>query len=447
MADGSTTRYAVVPGGAHVAYQTAGEAPIDLVAILGWYSHVEAVWEEPIVAHFLRRLTSFARVILFDKRGVGLSDPVPLASLPSMEEWAEDVVAVMDAAGSTRAVVLAAQNGGPLAMVFAAMHPERTAGLVLLNSFARLARADDYPAGIPQRVLDARRAERDTAWGRPVRDAGVFNPSLAGNTRFAEWMARYERQCAGPGAARAMRELMFSVDVRSVLPVISAPTLVLHRTDTDEIRVGHGRYLADHIPGAKLVELPGSDSYVYAGDVEALLGEVEEFVTGARAAQVPDRFLATVMFTDIVGSTGQAVELGDRRWRDILDAHDALVNRHLEQYRGTRVKGTGDGVLATFDGPARALQCGASIRDALDRLGMPVRVGVHTGEVERRADDVTGIAVHTARRVEAAAAAGEVWASRTVVDLVAGSGLSFEDRGDHDLKGVPGPWRLYAFRR
>lgn len=351
----------------------------------------------------------------------------------------------MDTAGSEQAAIFSTFNAGPVALVVAATFPERVSALVLFNSFARLSRAPDYPVGVPQRLLDERLDLRDSLWGTEA-DMERFNPSLAGNPRVREWLARYERLSASPGTARAMRPMLFTVDVRAALPVISAPTLVIHRAEAEEIRVGHGRYLSAHIPDAKLVELPGADSFFFAGDADALLDEVADFLTGARRVPSPDRVLATVLFTDLVGSTEQTSELGDQRWKEILSHFERVARRQIERYRGREVFTKGDEFLVTFDGPARAVSCAVAIRQAARSLALDVRSGAHVGEVELRGDDVTGIAVSTGARVMALAEPGEILVSRTVVDLVAGSGLEFDDRGEHGLKGVPGTWRLFAVR-
>jgi class 3 adenylate cyclase len=440
------TQYARGGDGLHIAYQMLGDGPVDLIFIPGWYSHVESQWDEPLYAHFLRRLATFTRLITFDKRGVGLSDPVPITQLPTIEEWSEDLLTVMDAVGSRHAVIFGATNGaGALAMVFAATHPGRISGLVLFNTFARLARAENYPAGIPQHVLDQWREHRDVEFGSEP-DLLLFNPSLASNERVRRWVARHERLAASPGTAMAMRRMVFDLDVRTALPVITTPTLVLHRAGCAEFRVGHGRYLASNIAGARYVELPGVDSWFFAGDADRLLDEIEEFATGVRRVHEPDRVLATVLFTDVVDSTAQTAALGDRRWRELLDAHDERVRVQLSHYRGREIRTTGDGLLATFDGPARAIRSACGIRKSVRDLGLDVRAGLHTGELDARGNELSGIAVHIAQRVEASAAPGEVLVSRTVVDLVAGSGIEFEDRGEHELKGVPGNWRLFAVK-
>lgn len=445
MPIGPETSYALTADGGHVAYQVVGDRDrdIDIVFVFGWYSHVEAMWEEPLLARFLGQLALMGRVILFDQRGTGLSDPVPSSDAPLLEGWADDLVAVMEAAGSTRAFLIGAHHGGPLTMSFAATYPQRTAGLILANTFARLARAPDYPIGVPHHLLDQLRAQRRAGWGRPDEQVPRSNPSLAQNAAFIGWLARFERLAASPGTAAALRELLVRLDVRPVLPVISSPTLILHRVGCREFRVGHARYLSEHIASANLVELAGSDTFIFAGDSQAVLAEVEEFITGERTLHGAERFLSTVMFTDIVDSTARSVSVGDARWRELLDDHDATVDRHIWLHRGKRIKHTGDGVLATFDGPARAVQCALAIRAALLSLDLTIRVGLHTGEVERRGDDISGAAVHIAKRIESAAGAGEVLVSRTVVDLVVGSGLAFIDRGEHDLRGVPSDWRLF----
>lgn len=444
MGRGAETRYVRTPDGFHIAYQVVGDGSIDLVFIPGWLSHdVEAQWDQPRLARSLRRLASFSRLILFDKRGVGLSDPVSLESLPTLEQLAKDVVAVLDAVESKRAVIFGTHQGGPIAVVFAASFPSRVSNLVLVNTFARLARARDYPVGVPEELLEARLRERNEQWGVKF-DTRVFNPSLIAEEGTREAGLRYERLCASPGTARALRRAGFFFDVRSVLSRISAPTLVIHRADVEEFRVGHGRYLADHLPDAKYVELPGADSSFFVGDADAVLDEVEEFVTGTRSAPEPDRVLTTVLFTEVASSTGRSASLGDRGRRDLLDAHDALARRQLECYGSGIVKTTGEGLLATFDGPAHAINCARAIRDAQRAVGFVTRSGLHSGEVEVRGTDLSGVAVLLAHRVQEAAAAGEVLVSRTVVDLVAGSGLEFHDRGDHNLKGVPGTWRLFA---
>jgi pimeloyl-ACP methyl ester carboxylesterase len=433
------TRYATSADGVHVAYQVFGAGDVDVVFIPGFVSHLELTWQLPGLDRFMERLAAFSRVIAFDKRGTGLSDPVPTNELPTLEERMDDLRAVMDAAGSERAVLVGVSEGGPMAMLFAATYPDRAAGLVLIASSARFRRADDAPWGWPDRFIETMLDGTEATWGTGVT-IGLIAPSKVADPLFDA--GRFERSAASPGAAKALIRIVADTDARGVLSGISVPTLVVHRTDDRVIRVEAGRDLAARIPGAKLVELPGED-HAFFSDPDPVVDEVEEFVTGARVHAQPDRVLATMLFTDIVGSTKAAAAAGDRRWRELLDAHDGVVGRQLTRYRGRSVKHTGDGYLAAFDGPARAIRCGMAIRDGVRTLGIGTRVGVHTGEVEVRGEDLTGIGVVTACRVMEEAGDDQVWVSQTVRDLVAGSGLAFEDRGEHDLKGVPGPWRLW----
>jgi class 3 adenylate cyclase len=437
------TRYAR-SGGYHIAYQTLGERPPDVAYLSGWFSHIEARWEVQPWATFMRRIASFGRLIQLDKRGIGLSDPAPLQSLPTLEEWMDDLRAVLDAVESERAAILGWGDSGPMAMLFAATYPDRTSALVLADTYARLVRAPDYPIGMPQRLIDWTLNFNEATWGTGEQNYW-FAPDMNDDLR-AE-LARYERHAASPGYSAAVRRSVFELDVRHVLPSIQVPTLVLHHTDGVGVRVGHGRYLAEHIPGARYVELPGADSTMVAGpDREQILDEIEEFLTGVRPVPAVDRILATVLFTDVVDSTKHAAERGDRAWRELLERHRELVRRQLERHRGREVVTTGDGFLATFDGPARAIQCAGAIIQGSRALGMEIRAGLHTGEVELMGEDVGGIAVHIGARVSALAGSGEVLVSSTVKDLVAGSGIEFEDRGAHELKGVPGEWRLFAVR-
>jgi len=436
------TRYAKV-GDNYVGYQVIGDGPLDVVFIPAWNSNVDVMWEEPSLAHFLRRLASFARLICFDKRGTGISDPVPLAALPTLEQWIDDVRAVMDATGSQRAAVLGHAEGGMMAMLFAASHPQRASALVLMEALARLRRDVDYPCGIPSDRVAMFLQHYEERWGTGA-NVDQIAPSLAGDARFRQWYARYERLGIGRRASTAMYATTFEYDLRPVLPTIRVPTLILHRRGNLHIRAGHGQYLAAHIPGAKYVELPGDDHLFYAGDVDRLVDEIEEFLTGTRPAAESDRVFATILFTDIVRSTERAAELGDRRWRETLEEHDALVRRALDRHRGRLVRTTGDGALATFDGPARAIRCAEVITRDMRGFGIAIRAGLHAGEVEQRGDDVGGIGVHIAARVMDAAGPGEVVVSSTVKDLVAGSGLVFAERGAHVLRGVPGEWRLYT---
>jgi class 3 adenylate cyclase len=437
------TRYAR-RGDIHIAYQVAGEGDLDLVLVSSWFSHLEARWDIPTFAHYLRRLSSFGRLISFDKYGMGLSDPIPSRSLPPIEEWMDDVRAVMDAVGSERAAILGLVEGGLMAAMFAASYPDRTSALVLANTTAKTSWGSDYPIGIPPEGQEMVIGLVEQAWGRPDLMVAL-NPSLAEDEASREAWARLLRLSASPATAAGVVRTLFQLDLREVLSTIQAPTLVIHRSDNQMVTVENGRYLAEHISGARFVELPGSDYTMPIGDVDAMLDEVEEFLTGARGqAAVTDRLLATVLFTDIVQSTERAAQVGDHRWNEMLDAHDELTQRQLARYQGRLVKTTGDGLLATFDGPARAIRSALAIRDGLRRLGMEIRGGLHTGEIEGRGEDVSGIAVHIAARVQAVAQPGEVLASRTVKDLVAGSGIGFTDRGTHRLKGLPDAWQLFA---
>jgi pimeloyl-ACP methyl ester carboxylesterase len=433
------TRYAK-SGDLSIAYAAYGDGP-DLVVAPGFISHLEVTREEPALAHFYDRLATFRRVITFDKRGTGLSDPVPDA--PSLEENVEDLRAVMDAAGSERADVVGVSEGGAMAALFAAVDPERTRSLVLYGTFARVLWAPDYPWGVSAELHAQLLELAEARWGDGV-GLSAWAPSCADDVRMRAWWARFQRTAASPGMAHKVLALYPQIDIRAALGTIGVPTLVLHRRDDRMVNVAMGRYLAEHIPGAKLVELDGADHLFWVGDADAILDEIEEFLTGVRRGPEPDRVLATVLFTDLVGSTEHAVELGDTRWRYLLESHQAQVRRQLERFRGREIKTTGDGFLATFDGPARAIRCAQAVVDQSRGLGLETRAGVHTGECELIDDDVGGIAVHIAARVAALAEAGEVLVSSTVRDLVAGSGLTFADRGVHALKGVPDEWRLFA---
>ena len=428
-------------GDFHIAYIVEGDRPMDLVWVPTWISQVEYLWSEPSMAAVLERLKRFARVITFDRRGSGLSDP--LLGAPTLEEQMDDVLAVMDAVGSERAAVAGTLEGGPMAALFAATHPNRTAALILYAAFARATWAPDYEFAWPAEERKHYMDEALEHWGEG-RVAGGVAGSFISDPELLEWAGRLERLAASPATIARIFDLIGEFDVREVLPSIRVPTLVLHRSQDTFINVEHSRYIAKHIPGARLVELEGSDNLFSVGDTEAVLGEVEEFLTGARHDREPDRMLATVMFTDIVDSTRRAAELGDRPWRELLERHDALIRRGLERHRGREVKRTGDGFLAAFDGPARAIRCAASVAEAVRTLGIELRAGLHTGELEVMNGDLGGLAVHIAARVMGLAGASEVLVSGTVKDLVVGSGIDFEDRGTHELRGVPGDWRLYA---
>ena len=427
-------------GDLSIAYTVFGDGP-DLLVALGFISHLDLIWEERLDAHFFSRLASFRRVITFDKRATGLSDPA--AHAPTLEECVDDMRAVMEAAGSERADVFGISEGGTMAMLLAAAHPDRVNALALYGTFARLLEAPDYPSGVSAQQL-GKLAEISTAgWGEGV-GLGAWAPSRQNDAELRQWWARLQRVAASPGMVRNIFALYPELDIREVLPAIQAPTLVLHRRGDRMVDIAMGRYLAGHIPGAKLVELEGTDHLFFTGDADVILDEIQEFLTGVRPQPLVERVLATVLFTDIVGSTQRAADLGDERWVELLHSHDTVVRRQLDRFQGREVNTMGDGFMATFDGPARAIRCATAIRDAVRAIGLEVRAGLHTGEVELSDGDVAGIAVHLAARVAAAAREGEVLVSRTVVDLVAGSGLVFVACGEHTLKGVPGEWELYA---
>jgi class 3 adenylate cyclase len=436
------TRYAV-RGDIHIAYQETGGGPLDLVLVSIWFSHLEARWEIPGFARLLHRLGAFSRVVSFDKYGIGLSDPAPPGELPPLEEWMDDVRTVMDAVGIEQAAVFGAADGGMMAALFAATYPQRVTSLVLANSTARLSRAHDYPIGIPSAVQEALIDMVEQSWGGPGL-ALATNPSLAGDPAGQEAWARFLRLAASPATAAEVLRTLFQIDVRAALPAIQAPTLVLHRRDNVLVSADNGRYLADHINGGRFVELAGSDYGLGFGDVDGVADEVEEFLTGTRGSADPDRMLATVLFTDIVGSTEQATALGDSRWKELLELHDLVSQRQLARYQGRLIKTTGDGLVATFDGPARAIRSALAIRDAVRGLGIDLRAGLHTGEIEQRGADIGGLGVHIAARIMALAKPGTVVVSRTVKDLVAGAGFAFTDFGIHPLKGIAEPWQLFA---
>jgi pimeloyl-ACP methyl ester carboxylesterase/class 3 adenylate cyclase len=435
------TRYAR-SGELRIAYQVIGEGPIDLVWAPGYLSHLEQNQWWPSYADLIERLASFSRLITFDRRGTGLSDRI--LSLGSFEELLDDITAVLDAAGSERAALFGGAEGGPMCALYAATFPERVTALVLGASYARRTAAPDYPWGIDEerqgRILSA----YDERWGTREFGVGMLAPSLAGDERFLDWHAQACRFAGTPASALAWFRITMEIDIRDVLPAIRVPSLVLHRTGDRVVPVEAGRYLAAHIPDAKLVELPGDDHYPFAGAYDPYIEEVEEFLTGSRSRREPDRVLATVLFTDIVGSTERAADLGDQRWAELLADHHDVVRAELDRYRGNEVRVVGDSFLATFDGPARGIRCAAAIRDAVRPLGIEVRAGLHTGEIELAASGIEGIAVHIGARIAALSGPGEILVSSTVKDLVAGSGVVFDDRGAHELKGVPGAWTVYA---
>jgi class 3 adenylate cyclase len=423
-------------GNLRIAYQVVGKGPLDLVFVPGFISNLDHYWEEPTLVHFLSRLSSFSRLILFDKRGTGLSDR--LGNLPTLEERMDDVRAVMDAVGSERAALFGISEGGAMSTLFAATYPERTQALVLYGAYGH------FPSWVlpPDRLAAfLEMIERDWGTGASLK---AFAPSKQSDERFKRWWARFERLGASPSAVIALMQMNNEIDIRHILPAIRVPTLVLHRTDDPRVSVEAGRYLGAAIPGAKYVELPGSDHVAWVGNVDRLADEIEEFLTGARATLEPDRVLATVLFTDIVDSTRKAVELGDRRWRELLEQHNHVIRDELSRYRGREIKTLGDGFLATFDGPARAVRCATTIAEAVRALGLEVRCGVHTGEIEMNGGDIGGIAVHIAARIAALAEGGQVLVSRTVRDLVAGSNLRLEDQGTYTLKGLSESMTLFA---
>jgi pimeloyl-ACP methyl ester carboxylesterase len=435
------TRYARC-GDDYIAYQTVGNGPRDVLFMSAWFSHVDGRWEEPRFAAMLNRLATIGRLIIFDKRGSGASDPLAVAE-PTWEDWADDISAVLGAAGSERATVIGVGDSGPLAMLFAATQPQRVTSLVLINTGARLVEGPDYPWGLtPDQVENFLRRTRETWGSGGISD--IFSTSVSSDERYRQWWARYQRMGSSPGRSTTMARLVFAVDVRNVLSTIHVPTLVIHRKDFRFFPVELGRYLGEHIANAKYVELPGADGFVYLGDTDAILSEIEEFVTGTRRAPEADRILATILLTDMVGSTDRAARLGDHRWRAVLDTHDEIVRRELQQFRGRLHRATGDGVLATFDGPARGVRCAQSLRDRLREEGIDIRSGLHAGEIELRGDEIGGIAVHIAARIGARAESGEILCSSTVKELVTGSDLAFVDRGRHELKGVPQEWQIYA---
>jgi class 3 adenylate cyclase len=438
--DPPTTRYAA-NGDIHLAYQVYGEGPLDLLYVPTWLQQMEVLWEEPAVASFFERLGGFARVIMFDRRGSGMSDP--LEGDPTLEEQMDDVRAVLDAAGSERPALFAQFEGAPMAMLFAATYPDRTRALALYSAFATTVRSDDIPWALTVEERAAMADAQVERWGQGQR-LYAFAPRAAEDPRRVAWFGKLERAAMPPGMVGRIFRLIGQWDVRAVLPSIQVPTLVMHRREDPGIDFRHAEYLADKIPGARLLELPPGDSLPMLAEGTVLVDELEEFFTGARPQREPDRVLATVMFTDIVESTARAANLGDARWRDLLERHDTLVRTHLSRHRGREVKSTGDGFLATFDGPARAIRCACDITVDVRQLGLDVRAGLHTGELEVRGDDVAGMAVHIGARIGSLAEAGEVLVSGTVKDLVVGSGIDFSDRGAHPLKGVPGEWRLYS---
>jgi class 3 adenylate cyclase len=433
------TRYAR-NGDVHIAYQVSGDGPFDVLMVPGFVSNVELVWDMPFGGPTLRHLGSFARVISFDKRGTGLSDRA--VGVPTLEQRMDDVRAVLDAAGAERAALFGISEGGPMCVLFAATYPTRTSALVLQGSFARLVQSPDQKFGYPPEAVAPTIAGFEEQWGTGAVLANFF-PSAADDPALREMLARYERNGASPSAMADIVEMIAAIDVRPILPTISVPTLVVHSAGDSVISVEHGRYLAEHIAGARYIELDTEDHLAFREGGSGAVGDIEEFLTGKRPVHDPDRILTTILFTDIVNSTRQAVDLGDRRWREVLDRHDDVMRQQLGRFGGKEVNTTGDGFLAAFDGPARAVQCAVAASESMRPLGLQLRAGVHTGECERRDGDLGGIGVHIGARIAALAEPSQVLVSRTVTDLVAGSGLRFADWGEHELKGVPGLWRLF----
>lgn len=433
------TRYARSEEGS-VAYQIVGEGPVDMVFMSAGFSHVDGRWEEPSFARMLNRFADFSRLLVFDKRGTGASDPIPQEN--SWEDWADDILRVMDDARSERAVIVGVGDSGPIAMLFAATYPQRVSSLVIVNTSPKPLRSDDFPWGRDLAQVEEFLSAQEKSWGSGGM-LDVLSPSKAEDALYRRWWAKYQRMSASPSTSTKVARLMFSMDVRPFLSTIQAPTLVIQRDNLPMVSVENGRYLAENIPGAKYAELPGRDYFIYLGNPD-VIDAIEEFLTGSRPEPDIDRILATVMFTDIVGSTDRAAELGDHGWKQVLDAHDRVVKASLDEYRGRLIKNTGDGLLATFDGPARAIRSAASIKSSLAAEGLQIRSGLHAGELEVRGDDVGGIAVHIGARVMSRASPDEILVSSTVKDLTVGSGIQFRDRGEHELKGIPERWHLYS---
>jgi class 3 adenylate cyclase len=429
-------------GEIHIAYQVIGDGPLDLVCVMGALTNLNVLWEDPDYRRFCERLASFSRLILFDKRGMGLSDRVRAGTL---EERMDDVRAILDAVGSESAALMGVSEGGPMSILFAATYPERTRALVLCGAEVKEETSDDWPWGEGTREEFEQWTDIDLVVERWGKGGGIdyFAPSRAGDERLRRFAGRLQVESASPHDAVAFMRMGFEIDIRNVVPSVNAPTLILHRADDKVCNVENARWLARNVEGSRYVELAGMDHLPWI-DGDDILDEMQEFLTGVREPAEPERMLATVLFTDIVGSTDRARELGDRRWRDLLERHNEIVRRDLERFRGVEIDTAGDGFFATFDGPARAIRCARSIVENVHSVGLDVRSGLHTGECELSADSVRGIAVHTGARVAALAAPGEVLVSSTVKDLVAGSGIDFTDRGVHELKGIPGEWRLYA---
>ncbi len=437
-----TTQYAR-SGDTHIAYQVIGDGPIDIVFVPGWVSHVELCWAEPSFARFLNQLASFARLILFDKRGTGLSDRVPNDKLPGLEERADDLLVVMDAVGSRKAVFAGYSEGGNLSAFFAATHPDRVQALIMFGTFAKRIYSPDYPWAptIENRQQELEHIERE--WGNRM-DLSHYVPSVAGDEAFVERLATYFRRSASPGAAVALLKMNTQVDIRNILPTIHIPTLIMHRTGDQDVNVEEGRWMANQIPNAKFIELPGDDHLPWVGDQDAIIENIREFLDARKSEPTALRALATILFTDIVGSTELARNMGDQAWRSLLDSHDNICAETVAEFEGRLVKTTGDGALATFSGPGRGIECSQKIIQQCGTLGLNIRAGLHTGECEIRNDEIAGVAVHLAARVSASASSGELLVSRTVRDLVAGSNNTFEFRGEYSFKGFDEKWSIYS---
>ena len=434
------TKYAK-SGGASIAYQVVGDGPFDLVMVPGFVSHVEASWDFPGARRFFNRLGSFSRLILYDKRGTGLSDPV--SEVPNTEERVADLTAVLDAAGSERPAIMGVSEGGPLAIHFAVHHPERTRALVLYGTTSRFSYAPDYEWGAPPEMIEMMSNILEKQWGEGS-SLNIFAPSIAGDASFQEMFGQFERAAASPSMVRAAVAATSKIDVRDLLSRIQVPTLLLHRTEEVAMPVQSARYMAEKIPDAKLVELPGQDHIPFVGDVDALLGEIEEFLTGARQSGETERVMATILFTDIVDSTGKAREMGDHAWGELLERYYGVVRKELARFNGREMDTAGDGFFAAFDRPARAIECAHGIREAVKGLGLEVRAGLHAGECEVIGKKLGGMAVHIAARVMSLAGPGEILVSETVKSLLIGSNLAFDDRGVHELKGIPAEWRIFS---
>jgi class 3 adenylate cyclase len=441
--DVPATRYVLAEAG-HVAYQVFGEGPQTILFITSWFTNLDVMWDAPGLPAYFGRLSSFARVICFDKRGTGVSDPVPLDHPPTLERWMDDALAVLDAVGADEVAVIGDTEGGPMAMLLAATYPERVSALVLVNSFARWRRAPDYPIGMPDETTEKLIRRWQENWGFTTEILALTAPTLADDEHVRRWFLRAQRLAMPPGAAVVMYRWVTSLDVRELLSSIRAPTLVLHRRDARHHRIEFGRYLAEHIAGARFVELAGAETLPFhGGDLDPLLSAIERFLTGTEHVPTSRRRLATILMTDVVGSTELAAKLGDARWRQLLADHDRVIRGALARFRGDELAHTGDGIVASFDGPTRAVACAQHVGDALHDLGLTVRIGLHTGEIETGPEGVTGLAIHLASRVMTVASDGGIVASRTVKDLAFGSGIEFTDLGEHELKGVPGTWTLY----